>query len=146
MTKSVVRIALEGASLGTVRHLLVHRYRPNKPVPEARKVYIQASLHADELPGMMAVHHLLQQLDAADRNSLPNSAYAFPEQRKEPLTDASHVRNAIARFDQVKDVSDAERELAFANITKAAKAFDVEMAETRWQQLGKRPHTKNAAH
>ncbi|HVJ44033.1 MAG TPA: succinylglutamate desuccinylase/aspartoacylase family protein [Dongiaceae bacterium] len=67
MTKSVERIALAGASLGTARHLLVHRYRPGKPATEPRKVYIQASLHADELPGMMAVHHLLQQLDAADR-------------------------------------------------------------------------------
>jgi hypothetical protein len=51
---------------------------------------------------------------------LPESAFAFPLSRKEPMTDASHVRNAIARFDQVEDVSDAERELAFANIQKAA--------------------------
>ena len=28
--------------------------------------------------------------------------FAFPDQQKEPLTDASHVRNAIARFDQVE--------------------------------------------
>jgi hypothetical protein len=48
-------------------------------------------------------------LDAAERNELPDSAYAFPEQRKEPLNSASHVRNAIARFDQVKDVSDDDR-------------------------------------
>ena len=33
---------------------------------------------------------------------LPDSAFAFPGRRKEPMTDASHVRNAIARFDQVK--------------------------------------------
>ena len=56
------------------------------------------------------------QLDAEDRNALPDSAYAFPKQRKEPLTDASHVKNALARFDQVEDVSDADRDLAFANI------------------------------
>ena len=85
------------------------------------------------------------ELDAADRNALPKSAYAFPEQRKEPMTDAGHVRNALARFDQVKDVSDADRELAFANIAKAAKAFDVEIAESKWQELGKRPHTRNAS-
>jgi hypothetical protein len=85
-------------------------------------------------------------LDADDRRELPDSAYAFPEQRKEPLTDASHVRNAIARFDQVKDVSDADREQAFANIVKAAKHYDVEVAETSWKDLGKKPHTKNPAH
>ena len=85
-------------------------------------------------------------LDAQDREELPDSAYAFPEQRKEPLTDARHVRTALARFDQVKDVTDADRELAFANIRKAAQHFDVEVAETDWRQLGKRPHTRNPAH
>ncbi len=86
------------------------------------------------------------QLDAADRNELPDSAYAFPEQRKEPLTDAGHVRTALARFDQVRDVSDADRDRAFANIRKAADHFGVDVAETDWRQLGKRPHTPNSAH
>jgi hypothetical protein len=80
------------------------------------------------------------------REELPKSAFAFPEQRKEPLTDASHVRNALARFDQVSDVSDSDRELAFANIKKAAKEFGVEVAENTWRDLGKRPHTRNRAH
>jgi len=88
----------------------------------------------------------LGELDASERKSLPDSAYAFPKERKEPLTDASHVRNALARFDQVQDVSDADRELAFANIKKAAKAFDVEVQEKSWRDLGKRPHTANPAH
>jgi hypothetical protein len=47
------------------------------------------------------------------QTELPDSVYAFPKQRKEPLTDAQHVRNAVARFDQVIDVSDANRALAF---------------------------------
>ncbi|HEV7653681.1 MAG TPA: DUF6582 domain-containing protein [Mycobacteriales bacterium] len=76
-------------------------------------------------------------LDADDRNSLPDSAYAFPKQRKEPMTDAGHVRNALARFDQVKDVSDADREQAFANIKAAAKHFDVDVTEKSWKDLGK---------
>jgi hypothetical protein len=88
----------------------------------------------------------MDELDTAERNSLPDSTYAFPKQRKEPLTDASHVRNALARFDQVQDVNDQDRELAFANIKKAAKAFDVEVEEESWQDLGKRPHTPNKAH
>ncbi|MGE0600474.1 MAG: DUF6582 domain-containing protein [Dehalococcoidia bacterium] len=85
-------------------------------------------------------------LDQADRDNLPDSAYAFPEQRKEPMTDADHVRNALARFDQVKGVSDDDRELAFANIKKAAKHYDIEVAEDSWKDLGKRPHTKNPSH
>jgi hypothetical protein len=76
---------------------------------------------------------------------LPDSVYAFPKAQKEPMTDASHVRNAIARFDQVKGVTDEERELAFANIKAAAKHFGVEMKETHWQQLGNHPHTVNTA-
>lgn len=77
------------------------------------------------------------QLDAAERKALSDQQYAFPKQRKEPLNDASHVRNAIARFDQVRDVTDAEREEAFRRITRAAKKFGVEMSATRWQDLGK---------
>ncbi len=85
-------------------------------------------------------------LDSKDRNSLPDTVFAFPKERKEPLTDASHVRNAIARFDQTAGVSDKEREQAFANIEAAAKHYGVELTETRWQDLGKKPHTPNPAH
>jgi hypothetical protein len=86
------------------------------------------------------------ELSSKDRRELPDSAYAFPGRRKEPLTDARHVQNALARFDQVQDVSDNERDQAFANIKAAARHYDVEVAETDWRQLGKRPHTKNTAH
>lgn len=84
--------------------------------------------------------------ELTDRSDLPDSVFAFPKQRKEPLTDASHVRNALARFDQVEDVSDDARELAFENIRKAAEHYNVEIAETSWRQLGKKPHTPNSAH
>ena len=85
-------------------------------------------------------------LSTEDREDLPDSAYAFPGRRKEPLTDAAHVRNALARFDQVEGVSDAEREQAFANIRAAAKHYGVDVAESDWRELGKRPHTKNPVH
>jgi hypothetical protein len=84
-------------------------------------------------------------LKTKERDQLPDSAYAFPKQRKEPLTDASHVRNALARFDQVDDVSDQDREVAFENIKKAAQYFKVDIEETSWKQLGKHPHTQNTA-
>jgi hypothetical protein len=73
------------------------------------------------------------------RSDLPDSVYAFPKQRKEPLTDAEHVRNAVARFDQVIGVSDADRALAFANIEKAAEYYNVDLSETSWHDLGVHP-------
>jgi hypothetical protein len=85
-------------------------------------------------------------LTTEDRKKIDTSNYAFPDQRKEPLEDASHVRNAIARFDQVKGVSDTEREAAFHRIKAAAKKHGVDMKETNWKQLGKHPHTANASH
>ena len=80
-----------------------------------------------------------------ERSDLPDSVFAFPKERKETLTDAKHVRNAIARFDQTVGVADADRELAFANIKKAAHHYGVEMKETDWAQLGKTPATGRTA-
>ena len=74
-------------------------------------------------------------LDAAERDDLPDSAFAFPAQRKEPLTSASHVRSALSRFDHVQDVTDADRALAFENIRRAAAHYDVDMTETSWHDL-----------
>jgi hypothetical protein len=65
----------------------------------------------------------------AKRSDLPNSAFAFPRERKEPLTDAAHVRSAMARFHQVDGVSAHERVQAAANIWAAAKYFGVETSD-----------------
>jgi hypothetical protein len=82
-----------------------------------------------------------EKLNAAQRDQLKSDQFAFPEQRKEPLIDASHVRSAIARFDQVEDVSDEQRDVAWDRIVHAAKKFDVELSETSWRELrhGGRP-------
>jgi len=85
-------------------------------------------------------------LTTKEKDDLPESVFAFPKQRKEPITDASHVQNALARFDQVNDVSDEDRDLAFANIKKAAAYYQVEMEEKSWHDLDKKPHTKNPSH
>lgn len=76
-------------------------------------------------------HEVKGELSAGERNDLPDSVFAFPKQRKEPLTSASHVRNAVARFNQVEDVNDADRRQAWANIRAAAKHYDVELSEDR---------------
>jgi hypothetical protein len=83
------------------------------------------------------------ELSTEKRNSLSKETFAFPEERKEPLNNASHVRNAIARFDQTKGVSDTERTAAFKRIKTAAKKFGVEVPEDNWKDLGKKPHTEN---
>jgi Family of unknown function (DUF6582) len=76
-----------------------------------------------------------ERLSTADQDTLSNDQFAFPEQRKEPLVDASHVRNAIARFDQVEGVSDAERDKAWDRITKAAERCGVQISERSWRDL-----------
>ena len=74
-------------------------------------------------------------LSTAEENRLDDERFAFPDERKEPLNDASHVRNAIARFDQVEGVSDAERDRAWDRIKAAAKRFDVEVSASDWRDL-----------
>jgi hypothetical protein len=76
-------------------------------------------------------------MTTADENRLADQDFAFPKERKEPLTDARHVRNAIARFDQVEGVSDAERDRAWKRILDAAERYDVEVSEASWRDLSK---------
>ena len=78
----------------------------------------------------------MSKLDQEDRDDISTKQFAFPKQRKEPLEDASHVRTAIARFNQVTDVSDAERDEAWTRIRSAAKKFNVEVNETDWREIG----------
>lgn len=77
-------------------------------------------------------------LTTQKRKQLVEKEYAFPKEKKEPIENASHVRNAIARFDQVKDVSDEEKDTAWERIKKAAKKYDVEIQEKDWRELGKK--------
>jgi hypothetical protein len=76
-----------------------------------------------------------QGLSTAQQDELPASKFAFPDERKEPLTDAKHVRNAVARFDQVEGVSDSERDRAWRRIKAAAKRFDVDIEARSWREL-----------
>ena len=79
----------------------------------------------------------MSKLDTEERDDLDSGDFAFPKQRKAPLEDASHVRNAIARFNQVKDVSDDERDAAWKRIKAAAKKHGVEVNEKSWREIGK---------
>jgi hypothetical protein len=77
-------------------------------------------------------------LSEKQRDNLDEDQFAFPKERKEPLNNASHVRNAIARFDQVEGVSDHERDKAWKRIKKAADKHGVEVHEKSWHELGKK--------
>ena len=63
MTRIVSRFPLPPMSLGTERHLTVHAYGDPDAHPKA---YVQAGLHAGELPGLLVLHHLIRRLDAGE--------------------------------------------------------------------------------
>jgi hypothetical protein len=50
------------------------------------------------------------------RHHIADENFAFPKERKEPIHDAAHVRNAIARFKQVQGVTEAERDAAWNRV------------------------------
>ena len=97
-------------------------------IAKAREVQSERA-HGENVPRQS------EGLSTAEKDELANSEFAFPKERKEPLTDARHVRNAIARFDQVEGVSDAERDQAWQRILAAAKRYDVEVSESEWRDL-----------
>ncbi len=65
MARRTEKIELPVGAIGTRRHLLVHRYGPEGDGVE--RAYIQGSLHADELPGILVCHHLIHLLDEASK-------------------------------------------------------------------------------
>jgi hypothetical protein len=81
---------------------------------------------------------MMSELSERQRDHIDSDKFAFPEERKEPIHDASHVRNAIARFNQVEGVSNDERDAAWRRIKKAAKKHGVEVNEKSWRELGKK--------
>jgi cell division protein FtsX len=77
----------------------------------------------------------MSELSDQKRDKISNEEFAFPHQRKEPIHDAAHVRNAIARFNQVEGVTNEERDEAWRRIKTAASKFNVELSESSWHDL-----------
>ena len=97
-------------------------------IEKAREVQSERA-HGEQIPrGSVG-------MSTAEKDRLPDAEFAFPAERKEPLSDAAHVRNAIARFDQVEGVTDEERDHAWARIRAAASKYDVQVAEGDWRDL-----------
>ena len=65
----------------------------------------------------------MSKLNEATRDHLANQDFAFPHERKEPIHDAAHVRNAIVRFRQVKNVSEPESDTAGAHSDYGQQAW-----------------------
>jgi hypothetical protein len=82
---------------------------------------------------------VMSKLSTESRKEIPAKKYAFPEERKEPLENAAHVRNAVARFNQVKGVSEKEKDAAWKRIKTAAKKFNVELNESSRSELKASP-------
>ena len=77
----------------------------------------------------------MSKLDEKHRDNIPAKDFAFPKQEKEPIHDAAHVRNAIARFNQVQGVTDSERDEAWKRIKTAARRFHIDLQENDWREL-----------
>src|SRR5687768_18071382 len=70
----------------------------------------------------------MARLGAKERAQLPDSAFAYIDsqgRRRLPIHDAAHVRNALARFNQVAFEDEAAREQARTRLLKAAKRFGI---------------------
>ena len=82
--------------------------------------------HSDSVAIIISV---MAELSEKKRDKLSTSKFAFPKERKMPLNDAGHVRNALARFNQVEGVSASEKAAAKRRIKTAAKKFGVELGK-----------------
>jgi hypothetical protein len=80
----------------------------------------------------------------ASQSTVSLATRAFPRQygrnfglftERSGLSDAAHVRNAIARFNQVEGESGADRDRAWRRILAAAKKFNVTVSEGDWREL-----------
>jgi hypothetical protein len=114
-----------GASVSTTKQ----KEAAKKNIAKAREVQSERA-HGAKIPRQT------RGLSTAEQDKLPDNVFAFPKERKEPLSDAKHVRNAVARFDQVEGITDAEKDAAWKRIMKAAKKYDVDISESSWRELG----------
>jgi hypothetical protein len=94
----------------------------------AREVQSERA-HGEEIPRSSTG------MSTAEKDHLADAQFAFPDERKEPLTDAAHVRNVIARFDQVEGATDEERDRAWKRILAAAEKHGVHVSEHDWREL-----------
>lgn len=74
----------------------------------------------------------MPELDTADRDKLRKSQFAYVDKEGEghlPLNDESHVRNAMARFNQTRFESQAAKERTRRKIVSAARRHGIDVSE-----------------
>ncbi len=121
MTRIVSRFPLPPMSLGTERHLTVHSYGD----PDARpKAYLQGGLHAGELPGPLALHHLIRRLDAAE-DEIVGQIMLVPVAN--PMGQSQNLRGAMSGRYSLADGSNFNR--GFPDLAAAATAMVIDRLE-----------------
>ena len=126
------RIDLPAPAPGTQRHLLVHAFgRPgSRP-----KAHLQAAIHADELPGVLVLRHLLPMLQAAEAEGrLRGEAVVVP--MANPIGTAQGIMQShLGRFDLAR----------MSNFNRGWPDFVPDLAERVAARLGPRPEENVAA-
>ena len=85
----------------------------------------------------------MAQLDTKDREKMDKRKFAYVDKEGEghlPINDESHVRNAMARFNQTDFESGTKKETARKKIVKAAKRRGIKVAKS--DNVAKRPRAK----
>src|SRR5262245_34041916 len=103
-------------------HQMVVRGSP--PSTPARPVEVVQASSTIPRAASDKIGGLMPQLSASARARLPNTAFAYVDskgQRRLPIHDESHVRNALARFNQIKFEDDAARERARKRLLTAGR-------------------------
>lgn len=120
-------IATVGAVSGPWDETHASQYTgPSKLEARDRMVRLDLGVGDVHLPGALSKpqRRSMGKLTSGKRDSLRKEQFALPSQRKYPIHDAAHVRNAASRLAQAKKggkISDSDYRTARAAIKRAAK-------------------------
>ena len=84
------------------------------------------------------------ELDTDDRKDLPDSAYGFPKERKEPddRRIACAQRHGALRSGQRR--RGRRSRSCLGQYQEAARHYEIEVEEESWRDMGKKPYTKKS--
>ena len=105
------------------------RLRRGRGEEPRRKAFAAGPATPSRFVGVGSCDHAgMASLGAKERAQLPDSAFAYIDsrgQRRLPIHDASHVRNALARFSQVAFEDEAARDRARSRLLRAAQKHGI---------------------
>ncbi len=102
MSREIQTTYLPSPAPGTQRKLdFIHYGTPGK----AKKAYLQAALHADEIPGLLVLHLLIQMLDQAEQENLI-SGHIVIAPIANPIGSSQHLLGELSgRYDQSSGIN-----------------------------------------